>query len=43
MTEELKLLEDWFRANELSLNAKQTTYILFKKKKKKHGAKWQTF
>ena len=28
-----KILEDWFKANKLSLNASKTNYILFRNKK----------
>jgi hypothetical protein len=30
--EQLKILEDWFKANKLSLNASKTNYILFRNK-----------
>ena len=33
MNEDLKILEDWFKANKLSLNASKTNYILFRNKK----------
>ena len=33
MNEDLRILEDWFKANELSLNASKTNYILFRNKK----------
>jgi hypothetical protein len=32
MNEQLKILEDWFKANKLSLNASKTNYILFRNK-----------
>ena len=32
MNEDLKVLEDWFNANKLSLNASKSNYILFRKK-----------
>ena len=31
---ELSKIEDWFKANKLTLNASKTKYILFKNKKK---------
>ena len=30
---DLRILEDWFKANKLSLNASKTNYILFRNKK----------
>ena len=33
MNEDLRILEDWFKANKLSLNAIKTNYILFRNKK----------
>ena len=33
MNEDLRILEDWFKANKLSLNASKTNYILFRNKK----------
>ena len=32
MNEELQILNDWFKANKLSLNASKTNYILFRNK-----------